>query len=452
MPLGDGKNPPAKADTPHEAHAQPSQSQTLYDQGGVSVIATETPNALELAVSEPDPILVSVEVDRNQNGQFDRLVDVAYRPQANENLCPQYLIDSQHNTPCGSLSSHAYLKDFSDDLGHRKFVLVLPKKEISFDLPSAKLAFVFRDTAYQHTFFYPVERFQKAIDVPYAIKQVGAVQIESNQTGFGVQNGAGPYSLSEAGSGVGLGFGATNNAEATINLQRPSGATVKRYKPQDDKMWSRRMNIDITRTDAGNQYHFAVNFIVPDPPTGPPFPSPYPFNLVTVYGNQVQNGRINFPNETIPSVEGNWKAGDHVHLEFDLLKEYADPMQGWNLRFCIGKRPNCLPSPNLLISSTDARKPRVDGPHIRVENRSNVDFKNVEVNDSQFGDIKAGAFTSYQTMDIAYKYARVSLSTDSGPLRISPIDYMGERRLDAGNYTYVLTIQEGRLIIECIVD
>jgi len=241
-------------------------------------------------------------------------------------------------------------------------------------------------------------------------------------------------------------------AEATINPEPPSGQAIKRYRPQDDEMWSRRMNIDITRTDAGNKYHFAVNFTVPDPPIGSPFPSPYLFNLVTVYGNQVQNGKINFPSETIPSVEGNWKAGDHVHLEFDLSKEYVDPMQGWNLRLCIGKRPNCLPSPNLLISSTDAQKPRVEGPHIRVENRSAADFKDVVVNGKQFGDIKAGAATNYQVMERAYKYSRVSLSTDSGPLSIRPIDYFGERQLGIGNYTYVLTIQDGRLRIECIVD
>ncbi len=241
-------------------------------------------------------------------------------------------------------------------------------------------------------------------------------------------------------------------AGATINPEPPSGQAIKRYRPQDDGMWSRRMNIDITRTDAGNKYHFAVNFTVPDPPTGPPFPSPYLFNLVTVYGNQVQNGRVNFPGETIPSVEGNWKAGDHVHLEFDLSKEYADPMQGWNLRFCIGKRPNCLPSPNLLIDNSDAQKPRVEGPHIRVENRSGVDFKGVVVDGVQFGDIKAGSSTGYQVMEHAYKYARVTLSTDSGPLAIHPTDRLGEPRLKAGSYTYVLTVGDGGLGIECVVD
>jgi hypothetical protein len=140
------------------------------------VIATETQDTLDLTVSEPDPILVRVEVDRDQNGQYDRLVDVAYTPQSNGNLCPQYLIDSQHNTPCGGFASLAHLKDFKDEQGRRQFVMVLPKREISFDQQSARLAFVIRDNAQRNTSFYPTERFQKAIDVPYSIKQVGASQ------------------------------------------------------------------------------------------------------------------------------------------------------------------------------------------------------------------------------------------------------------------------------------
>lgn len=153
---------------------QTAMSATLYDRDGVSVIATETQDALEFAVSEPDSIFVSIEVDRNQNGQFDRLVDVAYRPQASENVCPQSLIDSQHNTPCGGFASSAYLRNFKDEGGRRHFVLVLPKKEISFDLPSARLAFVIRDNAQRKTSYYPPERFQKAINIPYLIDQVGA--------------------------------------------------------------------------------------------------------------------------------------------------------------------------------------------------------------------------------------------------------------------------------------
>ena len=181
-----------KTDGPQQATegpAQLSQPQTIYDKDGVSVIATETRDTLELTVSEPDPILVSFEVDRNANGQFDRLVDVAYRPQADARVCPQYLIDSQHNTPCGGFASSAYLRDFKDEYGRRQFVLVLPKKEISFDLPSAKLVILFRNTAQQNTTIFPIERFQKPIEVPYLIKQDVAPHVLPSAAGLGFSSG-----------------------------------------------------------------------------------------------------------------------------------------------------------------------------------------------------------------------------------------------------------------------
>jgi len=329
-------------DAPHtiEAHAQLSQPQTLYDQDGVSVIATETQDTLELAVSEPDPILVSVEIDRNQNGQFDRLVDVAYRPQANGNLCPQYLIDSQHNTPCGGFASHAYLKDFKDNLGRREFVLVLPKKEISFDLPSARLALVFRDSAQRHTSNYPPERFQKAINIPYLINQVGAVQAGPTQNDSMTQGSVGKI--------------ATSEQIAPTNAGPTNGQSVKQYTPSEQGFGSHLpMNIRVTRTDAGYKYHFAVDFTVPHPPSSFK-PTPYLFNLITVYGNQIHDGhRVNLSDYGISSIAGDWKPGNRVHLECDLLKERADPLHEWNLRFCVGSNSSCIPSPNLLVENTE---------------------------------------------------------------------------------------------------
>jgi hypothetical protein len=232
-----------------------------------------------------------------------------------------------------------------------------------------------------------------------------------------------------------------------------SGRNAKQYSPPlpGPWPWARQINIGVIRTDSGSTYHFAVNFVVPDPPDRSA--GSYLFNLVTLYGYQLQSDhRVDLPKDTFPPMAGDWKPGDPVRLEFDLPKEYADPVQGWNLRFCVGSTSSCLPSSNLLVDSADAPAPRAEGPHIRVENRSGMDFRDVVVNGKQFGDIKAGAFTHYQVMEQAYKYARVSLSTDSGQLRITPFDYLGERQLGMGNFTYVLTIQDGGLRIECVVN
>jgi hypothetical protein len=161
--------------------------QALYDQDGVSVIATETQNTLELEVSEPDPVFFSVEVDRNQNGQYDRLVDVAYRARADGSLCVEYLIDEHHNTACGGYLSSAYSKNFKVDQGRKQFTVVLPKKELSLDQPSARLAFVLRNSAQRQTAFYPPERFQKAINIPYLTDvstRSAAFQVEVSTGGW----------------------------------------------------------------------------------------------------------------------------------------------------------------------------------------------------------------------------------------------------------------------------
>lgn len=84
---------------------------------------------------------------------------------------------------------------------------------------------------------------------------------------------------------------------------------------------------------------------------------------------------------------------------------------------------------------------------IRVRNDSDVDFKDVVVGGKKYGDIKPGTTTNYQTWNRAYRYAPVTLIAGSKPMQIQPIDYLGERELGDGRFTYVLTIREGRLEI-----
>jgi TonB family protein len=142
---------------------------TLYDQGGINVSSVETPNTLELTVRAPEPILVSVEVDRDQNGQVDRLVDVAYRPQRDGTLCTQFLIDETHSTGCGGFVSTAWLKDLKVDDGRRQYTLVLPKKELSFNRSSVKLSLVMWNSAQRQTTFFPPGRFNDTVGIPYRI-------------------------------------------------------------------------------------------------------------------------------------------------------------------------------------------------------------------------------------------------------------------------------------------
>ncbi|NIR47311.1 hypothetical protein GWO43_02400 [candidate division KSB1 bacterium] len=86
----------------------------------------------------------------------------------------------------------------------------------------------------------------------------------------------------------------------------------------------------------------------------------------------------------------------------------------------------------------------VEATFIRLHNASEYDFKNVEINTcdspADFGDIKSGEKTDYQSFEIAYRYAYVRLFVDSEEFIIQPIDYVGETPLGLGFFTYKLEV------------
>ncbi len=125
--------------------------------------------------------------------------------------------------------------------------------------------------------------------------------------------------------------------------------TASRYKPVDPTApWSALLNVTVTRSDLGSAYLLQVDFTVPVTPN----PVPYGFDLITVYGFQRHGTeRSDLPLGMFPSTRGSWKPGDTVTLKIDIPKQYADPAQGWDLRFCVGSTAGCLPSPNLLLGS-----------------------------------------------------------------------------------------------------
>jgi hypothetical protein len=131
-------------------------------------------------------------------------------------------------------------------------------------------------------------------------------------------------------------------------------SSVKQYTPQPEGIFAPQMNIGVTRTDSGNIYHFLVNFTMPD------FPAKWSpsnrFNLIQIYGFQKQGDRmVESTSYKISPVAGNWAPGDAARVEFDVLKEYTDPSQGWYLAFCLhaSDESGCLPSSNLLKERVD---------------------------------------------------------------------------------------------------
>ena len=119
---------------------------------------------------------------------------------------------------------------------------------------------------------------------------------------------------------------------------------------------------------------------------------------------------------------------------------------GLTIGVCIGLFSRPLPP---RPSSSTLRAHKVS---IRVQNRSSVDFRKVLVNDESFGDIRSGESSASHSMQHMYWYAKVSVQTPSGPMGIMPADFFGERELpEDTTYTYVLTIEHGKLVMECVL-
>jgi hypothetical protein len=96
------------------------------------------------------------------------------------------------------------------------------------------------------------------------------------------------------------------------------------------------------------------------------------------------------------------------------------------------------------LGQEDVRVPD-RGIEIRVRNASNVDFKDVLIGGEKFGDIKQDAASEYRKSNAARRYASVSLLANSIPLETQPVVYGADAELGHGRFTYVLTIQDGRL-------
>ena len=89
---------------------------------------------------------------------------------------------------------------------------------------------------------------------------------------------------------------------------------------------------------------------------------------------------------------------------------------------------------------------------LRIKNTGTVDFTNVRVSFTgdalSFGEVAAGEASKYRTIEVAYRYGFIEVETQEKMYRLVPIDYVGERPLKKGNYTYALKIEDGNLVFE----
>jgi hypothetical protein len=81
---------------------------------------------------------------------------------------------------------------------------------------------------------------------------------------------------------------------------------------------------------------------------------------------------------------------------------------------------------------------------VRVRNGTGAPLKDVKVNDIAYGDIPPAGVSGYRGMASAYGYAKVDLVTGGKRIFLKPDDYVGEKPLGPGHFTYlIVTKREG---------
>ena len=85
-------------------------------------------------------------------------------------------------------------------------------------------------------------------------------------------------------------------------------------------------------------------------------------------------------------------------------------------------------------------------PHIRLANRSAVPMENVIVRfpsqTESYGTIPPNSATPYREIQKAYSYAYIEATVNGRKAVLQPIDFVGEKLLGGGKYTYALTANE----------
>lgn len=118
-----------------------------------------------------------------------------------------------------------------------------------------------------------------------------------------------------------------------------------------------------------------------------------------------------------------------------------------------GDYPGALrrPPDEFLMEQSSTQKS--DLVEIRIRNGSDLDFDSVlahfpEGRDVDYGPVPKGGITAFQAIGRAYRYAGFSVKAGKQKLSLQPIDYLGEKELPAGRYTYALGVDNGRLTVQ----
>ena len=94
----------------------------------------------------------------------------------------------------------------------------------------------------------------------------------------------------------------------------------------------------------------------------------------------------------------------------------------------------CTPEDEEIVENVDNTE-----VEIRLRNSSAFDYQDIRVVTSEehdYGNLVTGETSEYQVHGSAYRYAFIELQINGATYTLQPIDYVGEKLLDLGKYTY----------------
>lgn len=89
---------------------------------------------------------------------------------------------------------------------------------------------------------------------------------------------------------------------------------------------------------------------------------------------------------------------------------------------------------------------------IRIQNASEFEMENIVVSfpmgDVPYGNLSPNASSKYIEVEEAYRYAYIESEIEGKKAALIPIDYVGEKTLDPGKYTYRLYVASDNSDVE----
>ena len=99
---------------------------------------------------------------------------------------------------------------------------------------------------------------------------------------------------------------------------------------------------------------------------------------------------------------------------------------------------------SILFITSCTKSDLVDGPavDVRVKNTSAFDFDEVKIWDQDLGSLKKNEVSPYFSKEPAFDLASIYVMIDSFQFGQTVIDYVGEKPLKKGKYTFEVNVTE----------